>query len=230
MKDIELLLQIGSMRIWSEKMIIREILHPISLHFKLVRQNIKWRKKNYHNNIRLLSLCNISSISVGKCSYGDIDVHTFGNEEEKLLIGNYCSITNGCSFILSGEHDYKRFTTFPIDKMFCKENTVDAKCKGQIIIEDDVWIGFNCTILSGVRIGKGAVIGAGSVVSQDIPPYSIVVGSPAKVIKYRFSDIIIEKLKQIDFSNIDNNQNIEIEELIDHINEQNVEKVINLLK
>ena len=70
----------------------------------------------------------------------------------------------------------------------------DTICKGSIIIGDEVWIGYGAMIFSGVNIGKGAIIAAGSVVNQDIPPYSVAAGVPAKVIKYRFSEEIIKEL------------------------------------
>jgi serine acetyltransferase len=70
-------------------------------------------------------------------------------------------------------------------------------CKGDIVIENDVWIGAKSTIMSGVKISNGAVVGAGSLVSKDVPPYAIVVGNPAKIIKYRFSEEQIQKLLTI---------------------------------
>jgi serine acetyltransferase len=76
-------------------------------------------------------------------------------------------------------------------------------CKGDIIIENDVWIGAKATIMSGVRIGNGAIVAAGSVVSKDVPPYAIVAGNPAKVVKYIFSDEQIKKLLSIAWWNWD---------------------------
>ena len=70
-------------------------------------------------------------------------------------------------------------------------------CNGDIIIENDVWIGAKATIMSGVTIHNGAVIGANSVITKDIPPYAIVVGNPGKIVKYRFTEEQIEKLLQI---------------------------------
>lgn len=74
--------------------------------------------------------------------------------------------------------------------------------KGNIEADDDVWIGYGATIMSGVHIGQGAVVAAGAVVTKDVPPYAIVGGVPAKVIKYRFSEIMIEELLKIDFSKL----------------------------
>jgi serine acetyltransferase len=70
-------------------------------------------------------------------------------------------------------------------------------CKGNIIIENDVWIGAKSTIMSGVKIGNGSVVGSCSVVTKDVPPYSIVVGNPARVVKLRFTELQIERLLKI---------------------------------
>ena len=79
----------------------------------------------------------------------------------------------------------------------------EAISKGDIIVGDDVWIGYGATILSGVYIGQGAVIAVGAVVSKDVPAYAIVGGIPAKVIKYRFSESVCKTLEKIDYSKID---------------------------
>jgi serine acetyltransferase len=79
----------------------------------------------------------------------------------------------------------------------------EAFSKGNIVIDDDVWIGYGVTILSGVHIGQGAVVAAGAVVTKDVPPYAIVGGVPAKIIKYRFSPEIIEELMKIDYSKLE---------------------------
>lgn len=78
----------------------------------------------------------------------------------------------------------------------------DAQSKGTTVVEDEVWIGLDALILSGVRIGKGAIVGARSVVTRDVPPYAIVGGNSAKVIKYRFPQEIIDVLLPFDLSEI----------------------------
>jgi serine acetyltransferase len=70
-------------------------------------------------------------------------------------------------------------------------------CKGDIIVENDVWIGAKATIMSGVRVSNGSIVAAGSVVTKDVPPYAIVAGNPAKVVKYRFNEEQIDKLLKI---------------------------------
>lgn len=108
--------------------------------------------------------------------------------------------------MLGGEHCYDYITTYPFHaKVFHDEN--DAISKGKIEIGDDVWIGYGSTILSGVKIGQGAIVAAGSVVVKDVPEYSIVGGVPAKILKYRFSEEIIRKLKNINIS-VMNEENI----------------------
>lgn len=120
---------------------------------------------------------------------------------DKLKIGRYCSIACGSKFLFtSGNHALASLSTytFPI---FYEEWGLDAKdiCgawdnKGDIIVGNDVWIGFEAVILSGVTIGDGAIIGARAVVTKDVPPYTIVGGVPAKTIRKRFDDRTIEKL------------------------------------
>jgi acetyltransferase-like isoleucine patch superfamily enzyme len=107
----------------------------------------------------------------------------------KAKIGNYCSIANNVS-IGQGEHDLNRISTNSIFYDNPYEELTAKKC----IIGNDVWIGVDSIILRDVTIGDGAVIGANSVVTKDIPPYAIAVGSPAKIIKYRFDN---DKIKLI---------------------------------
>lgn len=161
-----------------------------------------WRTKNPHNETVMMRVFDISKVTVGKKTYGGLSVHTFGNPDEKLVIGNYVSIANGTSFVLGGNHPYEGFSTYPfLVKNFGHQ--FEAQTKGPIIVEDDVWIGLHVVILSGVTIGKGAVVVAGSVVTKDVPAYSVVGGNPAKVIKYRFEKEVIEELARIDFSLLD---------------------------
>lgn len=103
----------------------------------------------------------------------------------------------------------------------------EAITKGPIIVEDDVWIGNNAIILSGITIGKGAIVAAGSVVTKNVEPYSIVGGNPAQLIKYRFSEEVIRQLLNVDLSKIDMQFILENEELLyKTINEDNLKELL----
>ena len=169
------------------------------LIFKLV-----WRNKNKNNQVIPKTTFISSNVTVGNKSYGELFLYDFSvNSSSNLNIGNYVSIGPNVIFFLNENHFYKRLTTFPISKL--QNNIIqDSYSKGSIVIEDEVWIGANSLILSGVNIGKGAIIAAGSVVTKNIEPYSIYGGNPAKLIKMRFNDEIISKVKNINISDLPN--------------------------
>ena len=161
----------------------------------------KWRNKNKHNFTNINTIFDISRVKIGNYTYGNIDVKTFTKEETYLTIGNFCSVADDVIFMLGNEHPLDRISTYPFrTKILTGEN--EAISKGNIVVEDDVWIGQRAIILSGVKIGQGAIIGAGAVVTKDVPPYSICGGVPAKVIRYRFDTETIEELLKFDFSSI----------------------------
>ena len=139
---------------------------------------------------------------------------------DKLIIGKFCSIACGAKFLFtSANHTMRSAATYPFP-LFFEEWNLDRKNvtdswdnKGDIIIGNDVWIGYEAVILSGVTIGDGAIIGARAVVTKDVPPYSIVGGVPAKLIRKRFSDSDISKLLEIKWWNWSKEeiaQNIEV--------------------
>jgi virginiamycin A acetyltransferase len=116
-----------------------------------------------------------------------------------LQIGNYCSIGYSVDFMLDRNHDYLSITTSAASFLdpIQYNKSWKTKRKGQILIENDVWVGNDVTIMPGVTIHNGAVIAAESVVTKDVPPYAVVGGNPANVIKYRFSQEQIDKLEVI---------------------------------
>jgi acetyltransferase-like isoleucine patch superfamily enzyme len=140
------------------------------------------------------------TVEVGRHTYGIPKVFLWDNNT-RLIIGNFCSIAEDVVFILGGEHrsDWKTtypFTAFPKKWSSSIGISGHPKTKGDIIIGSDVWIGHGATILSGVNIGNGAVIGAGCVVTKDVGAFGIVAGNPARLIKYRFDSLTIEKLEK----------------------------------
>lgn len=156
----------------------------------------EWRNENRHNSCEAQFIFKKENVHVGNYTYGMINAHLYQNDDAELYIGSFCSVAENVDFVFN-EHDYHRFSTFPYNGYMFQEKEF-APTKGNIIVEDDVWIGINATILSGVTIHQGAVIGAGSVVTHDIPPYAIYAGG--KIIKYRFDENTIAKLLKIDYS------------------------------
>lgn len=181
--------------------IIKQYFHQRRVKKQLKKGNVNflWRDLNKHNETTVSNHVKIDHVYVGNYTYGNIDVYHSGNGDEKLIIGSYCSIAPNVTFLLASEHFYKGLSTYPFKVKFLGYEN-EAGSKGSIIVEDDVWIGYGATIFSGVKIGQGAVIGAGSIVTKDVPPYAIVAGNPAKILKYRFEPQIIEKLCCFDFS------------------------------
>ncbi|MBD7912790.1 MULTISPECIES: CatB-related O-acetyltransferase [Clostridium] len=130
--------------------------------------------------------------------------------DDKLIIGKYCSIACGAKFMFtSGNHNMNSLSTYPFP-IFYEEwelNGVDIKNawnnNGDIVIGNDVWIGYEAVIMQGVHIGDGAIIGTRAVVTKDVPPYTIVAGVPAKEIRKRFSKDIVAKLLELKWWNWD---------------------------
>lgn len=162
----------------------------------------EWRKYNPHNSTDLAGRYpfDFKNVSVGNYTYGGLNILSF-DREHNLRIGNFCSIGPDVMFVLSADHYSDHLSTFPYKVKVMGED-LEGVSKGDIILDDDVWIGYRATILSGVHIGQGAVVAAGVVVSKDVPPYAIVGGVPAKVIKYRFSPDVIKALLTIDYSKL----------------------------
>jgi acetyltransferase-like isoleucine patch superfamily enzyme len=139
-------------------------------------------------------------IKVGEFSYG-IPIILWWGEAVGLQIGNYCSIAEGVQIFLGGNHRTDFVTTYPFASMLDWPEVpgvnILPETRGNVIIGNDVWLCSHATILSGVTIGDGAVIGAHAVVTKDVPPYAVVVGNPGRVIKKRFPNKVIEELLEI---------------------------------
>lgn len=140
---------------------------------------------------------------IGDFTYGEPEV-LFSTNKSNLIIGKYCSLAKGVKIFLGGNHRTDWVTTYPFcadsfKKVFPEASTIAGHpaTKGDVNIGNDVWIGADATIMSGVSIGNGAVIAARSVVTKNIGDYEIWGGNPARLLKNRFSKEQIKRLNQI---------------------------------
>lgn len=133
--------------------------------------------------------------SIGKWTYGNPEVIRW-KDGGHLTIGKFVSLAGGTTIMLGGDHTTSFVSTFPFKDLWRSAVKLPGRetTKRDVAIGNDVWIGRNSLILSGVNIGDGAIIGAGSVVTKDVHPYAIVAGNPAKMIRYRFDEKTIERL------------------------------------
>lgn len=154
----------------------------------------------------------MNNITIGEHTYTGSNFRVLWNKPEslgnniipKLIIGKFCSIADNLTIYLGGNHPTNFITTYPLHTKLCDQPNSSWKehlSNGDVIIENDVWIGDNVTIFSGSRIENGAIIGANSVVRNQIDPYSINYGNPCKFIVDRFSEKEIIKLFRMQWWN-----------------------------
>ena len=183
-----------------------EIYNYLCLYIKNRKKNLKikspyiYKDTKFGRNVIVGKNCRISY----GCEIGDNTYVNYNTViDANVKIGKYCSIAPNV-YIAPGNHEYTFVSTHPIlydkswqKKLNIKSYNVELKEKNTII-GNDVWIGVNATILQGVKVGNGAIIGANAVVTKDVESYSIVVGNPAKKIKYRFKEEDIKELERIE--------------------------------
>ncbi len=181
-------------------------------------KDIAFPLENYDKLCFLKNIIKNPNIIVGDYTYYDDfeDVHNFEKNVkyhfdftgDQLIIGKFCMIASDVKFIMNGaNHLSNAISTYPF-AVFGNgwENAMEGKTypnKGNIEIGNDVWIGYNATIMAGVKIGDGAIIATNSTVVSDVKPYTIVGGNPSKEIKKRFSPEIIERLLKLQWWNWD---------------------------
>ena len=142
----------------------------------------------------------------GRYTYGEPLLHWYN--DGRLIVGSFCSLGAGFTVVGGGEHFIGRVSSYPFSNMASDiypnaGNFLSDFSRGDIVIGNDVWIGRNVMMLSGVTVGNGAVIGAGAVIAKDVPPYAVVVGNPARVIRFRFDEETIAALQEIQWWNWD---------------------------
>ena len=141
---------------------------------------------------------------------GDLGNHSYTNSDTNgAQVGKFVSIAGGCIFHTNDNHAWINnrniVSSYPFNERWNVESWPKSGGKGPIIIKNDVWIGSGCHVLSGVTIGDGAIIAANTVITKDVPPYSIMAGNPGQVKSFRFSQDIIDKLRKISWWDWDEN-------------------------
>lgn len=169
--------------------------------------------KDYDKLVFLKNMIKAPNIFVGDYTYFDDRrngtehfeeynvLYNYSFSKVKLVIGKFCAIAAETRFIMTGDHKLDAISTYPFP-IFGQgwESAFDVfnlPVKGDIIVGNDVWFGYDSLVMNGVTIGNGAIIAARAVVVKDVPPYAIVAGNPAKVVKMRFDDKTIERLQKI---------------------------------
>lgn len=176
-------------------------------------ERLPYQLENMKRTVFLKNLIKRKTILIGDYTYYDDPYHAQDFEKdnvlyhydfsnEKLIIGNFCAIATGTKFIMaSSSHKLDGFSTYPFCLFGCGwEKQMDPTCfpnKGDTIIGHDIWFGYDSTIMPAVKIGNGAIIGSKAVVTKDVPAYAVVGGNPAKIIRMRFPDDVINKLEKI---------------------------------
>ena len=195
--------------------------------------------------IRIISYCQITAgaknidcpdVAFGRHSYGIQNIYLAKSlNQPSISIGHFCSFAPGVTILANADHRTDFPSTYPFRTLLFSVNNgagkeaafnYDVVSRGAVEIGNDVWIGLNAIILSGVTIGTGAVIGAGSVVTRDIPPYAIAAGNPAKVVRFRFSPDLIEKLLESNWWMLSDEQ---IHELEPHLYSNDINRFLDMV-
>jgi len=164
-----------------------------------LRHRLKnWRNPHNQTHLHLAKIASRYGYDIGEFSYGRPKVR-FPESGKKLTIGRYCSIADKVEILLGGNHRIDWGTTYPFSAF--RELWPAAPMsegyhasRGDVTIGHDVWLGSGAIILSGVTVGHGAVVAAHAIVTKDVPPYAVVGGNPARVIRYRFDEETIAAL------------------------------------
>jgi len=205
---------LGSKTIGKVKFLISWSIFILQIFKKLQTKNLI--KKKHRDRNLVFHGSTQPKLNIGAHTYANGLTIYCWNSDFELSIGKYCSIADNVTVIAGGEHHMEWVSTYPFAdrwKLVSEKEQPKALDKGEIKIGNDVWVGHGATILSGVIIGDGAVIGAMAVVTKNVEPYSVVAGNPAKFIKRRFPDSIVESLIKIKWWDWSENKIQESQEL-----------------
>ncbi len=180
----------------------------VTLH-KINAAREKMTDRSIYTSVIMADFVDKYGFEIGDFTYGAPVIRWWG-EEAKLRIGRFCSIAANVKIFLGGNHRAEWITSYPFPSSPMNEDWPNANNRGlpvlpstngDVVIGNDVWLGDDCTIMSGITIGDGAVIAAGAVITKDVPPYAIVGGDPARIIRKRFPDEEIAMLRELQWWN-----------------------------
>lgn len=135
------------------------------------------------------------TLQLGEHSYGSATVRAWHRSRDVVRVGRFCSLADHVTFIVDGNHRIDTLSSFPFrERLGWTECSPNVWGKETPSVGNDVWIASGATIYSGVHIGDGAVVAGQSIVTKSVPPYAVVAGNPARVVKYRFPPDVIEQL------------------------------------
>lgn len=166
-------------------------MHFLSSFFYKVLIYVGYKKADY---IFKRSMKHVTSW--GEKTYGQPEIICY-DSKSKFSVGKYTSIASNVAILLGANHKRGLLTTYPRSLINGSVSQEETNERGDVAIGSDVWIGYGVTIIGPCTIGDGAIIGAGALVLKDVPPYAVVGGVPAKVLKYRFDDETIQKLLSV---------------------------------
>ena len=199
--------------------------------FRIFKKQKKY--KNYFLKDNLKNEIDANLAKVGNWSYGSPTIYRW-DWKSKIIIGNFCSLGPDINFYVGADHRSDWISTSPLPASQFNETFKKAKhiknfsiSKGDTVIGHDVWIGGRSTILSGVKIGTGAIIAAGSMVVNDVEPYSVSGGNPNREIKKRFEESIIKKILHTEWWLMEDQK---IDELSKYLLSSDFEKFFSLAK
>jgi acetyltransferase-like isoleucine patch superfamily enzyme len=197
----------------------------------LIHRLRNWRNPHGETRLHLASLVRRHGYEIGAYSYGFPKIR-FPEAGRKLTIGRYSSIADKVEIFMGGNHRSDWATTYPFSAFrdrwpSAPQDAAVHTSRGDVVIGHDVWIGSGATILSGVTVGHGAVIAARAIVTRDVPPYTVVGGNPASVLRRRFDEATIAALLDIAWWDL---PRAEIETLISDLQSPDVDRLIGRVR